>query len=592
LSDLDERIRKAFEGATAPADPAGAFERVTRKRAHRRVVRRAQTVALTVAVLVVTSTVTFSLGRMFGSRREEVTQPAPRQTPAADIAFAGEVEGKPGIYAMRADGTDVRSLTKDPGRRIDPSWSPDGTQLAFQSDRDGDFEIYVLDVASGEERQVTNDPADDTSPAWSLDGTKLTFVSQRDAATHLYMIDAEGDEARGSDVTQLTFGDGSNFDPAWSADGTQIYFAHDPLGGIEHSALYVLNVPSASRPEPVPPFEWGDPGAAAYQPAPSPDGTKIAFVGIRGGASQVFVADPDGTDVRPVTQDPTNKSNPSWSPDGRQIVFSAEGEDQNDLFVVNADGTGMRPITLPGDDVTPAWNPTAKAPEPAESPSDQSRCLSEDEAAGDVSLRKPGSLHGDVDGDGLDDEVWVAIDTRSEELTCRYFLVVETAEGRVATRIDLTYTEGTNDELVTVQSLVDIDDKEGLEVFVHLQRGLVEFGAIYTMSGRILAPAVSTEPDGVENGLFSYGGGESAMSGVDCTGKPGIIVVSGAHRKGNGWVVERNYLRLEGSEFRLYEQSERYELTNQELEESSLEERFHEFEPIAFPSCPRAVRAG
>jgi TolB protein len=588
LSDLDERIRKAFEGATAPADPAGAFERVSRKRAHRRVVRRAQMATLTVVVIVATSTATFTLGRMFGSRREAAVAPTP--TPAADIAFAGEVEGKPGIFAMRADGTDVRALTKDPGPRMNPSWSPDGTKLAFGSDRDGDLEIYVLDVATGEERQVTNNPADDISPAWSPDGTKLVFVSQRDANTDLYWIDADGDERRGSGIHRLTYDPGADYDPAWSADGTQIYFAHDPLDGEEHSDVYVLNSPSAGNLTPSSPAPWGEPGDTAYQPAPSPDGETIAFVSVRDGASQIFVSNENGSDMRQVTQGPTNKSNPSWSPDGERIVFSAAAsENENDLFVVNADGTDMRSIILPGHGLTPAWNPTATAPEPTESPE---RCLSEDEAAADASLRKPGSLRGDVDGDGSPDEVFVAIDPQTEEPTCRYFLVVEADAATRASRLDLTYTEGTTDELVAVQALAEISGQGGLEVFVHLQRGVMEWGAIYTMRDGNLTPIVAIGPDDVEIGLFSYGGSQTALSGVDCTGKPGIIVVSGAHAEGNEWFIERNYFSFEDGVFRPYGQGEQHRLLQKEREPSTLQQDFPEFEPIAFPSCPGAVRAG
>lgn len=587
MSDLDERIRRAFEGASAPADPAGAFERVTGKRAHRRMVRRAQTVALTVVVVVVTSTVTFTLGRMFGSRRDEAAV-NPTPTPAADIAFAGVVEGRPGIYAMRADGTGVRALTKDPGERIDPSWSPDGTNLAFGSDRDGDLEIYVLNVATGEERQVTNDPADDTSPAWSPDGTKLVFVSQRDGNTDLYWIGADGDESRGSEITRLTTDPGADYDPAWSADGTQIYFARDQLDGGEHSDLYVLNAPSAGDPEPPPPTPWAEPGPTAYQPAPSPDGSKIAFVSVTDDASQVFVANTDGSDVRQVTQDPTNKSNPSWSPDGGQIVFSAEGESENDLFVVNADGTDLRPISLPGDDVTPAWNPIATAPEPTQSPA--SRCLSEDEATADASLRKPGSLQGDVDGDGLEDEVFVAVDPQAEE-SCRYFLIVESSGGAKVIPIT-TSAFGPADDVVAVEAMVELNDQPGLEIVVDVWHGAAtEFAAVFTMVDRqpIRVDTASRRRVGY---LFAYGGSLSALSGMDCTGKPGIIVVSGAHAEGNEWFIERNYFSFDGGELQRYGQRERHRLLQKEREALTLKQDFPEFEPIAFPNCPGAVRAG
>ncbi|HEV8682663.1 MAG TPA: DPP IV N-terminal domain-containing protein [Actinomycetota bacterium] len=598
LFDLDDRIRRAMERATAPADPAGAFERVARKRSRRRAVRRAQMISLTAAVVVVTSGVTFTLGRMFGSdRREEALETPDSTLSLPDIAFAGELDGKPGIYAMRADGTDVRPLTKDPGRRSDPSWSPDGTRLAFDSDRDGDFEIYVLDLATGEERQVTDDPADDVSPAWSPDGTKLAFVSQRDGNTDLYWIASDGDEAGGSGVSRLTTDPGADYDPAWSVDGTQIYFAHDPMDGVEHADLYTLNVPSASQLEPPPPTPLTGGGPSAYQPAASPDGTRVAFVRNRDDVSQIFVANADGSAVRQVTSGPATKSNPSWSPDGRRIVFSAEGESKNDLFVVNADGTGMRPISeLPGDAVTPAWNPRASGtPEPDEGSEDEAeaRCLSEEEAASDPTLRKPGSLRGDVDGDGLEDEVSVAIDPQSQELTCRYFLVVETDAATRATRIDLTYVEGTNDELVAVQSLADINGRGGLEIFVHLQSGVAtEFGQIYAMSGGSLTVLVARGPDDAEKVLFSYAGSLSGISALGCAGKAGMLVASVAYpaEDEKTWTVERAFYQPVDDSVMESTGSIRDELTAEEIQSGGLA-GFPEFEGAPLDDCPGFVSA-
>ena len=576
-----------MEGATAPADPAGAYERVSRKRARRRAVRRAQTIGLTVAVVMVSSGVTFTLGRMFGSDRRVETLETPTPPLALpEIAFAGDIEGKPGIYGMSAAGSEPELLTKDPGRRIDPSWSPDGTKLAY-SDFDDDLDVYVFDLATGEERQVTDNPADDSSPAWSPDGTSLVFVSQRDRGSHLYLIDADGAEAEGSAVTRLTAGAAANYDPAWSADGTQIYFARDPLDASEHADLYVLNAPSGSQPDPSPPVAVVSGDASVFQAAPSPDGKKIAFVSQSDGVSQIFVAKADGSDARQLTEGPGHKTSPSWSPDGRQIVFSS-GTRRNDLFVMNADGSEVRQITeLQGDVVTPAWNPRSTPPSDA----DEARCLSEAEAAGDTSLRRPGSLGGDVDGDGLDDEVFVAVDPQTEEPTCAYFLVVETAEGTVATRIDLTSLEGIDDDLFGLQSLAEINGRPGLEVFVRVHSGVaMEFGQIYTMSGGVLTLVVRSDPDG-ENGLFSYAGSLSGIAAADCGDDPGAVIVSIAHPTDDPeiWIVERSfYQRTAHNVLQPTGSVDRHELSPGEVSSGGLG-RFPEFGEAPFDDCPEFV---
>jgi TolB protein len=593
LSDLDERIRRAMERSTAPADPAGAYERVSRKRVRRRAVRRAQTITLTVAVVILTSGVTFTLGRMFGSDRGEEASRGQDPTPffVPDIAFAGVVQGKPGIYAMQADGTDVRLLTKEPGRRIDPSWSPDGTKLAY-SDRD-DEDIYILDLATGEERQVTDDPAGDFSPVWSPDGTKIAFVSFREG-TDIYLIDADGDEAQGSPVTRLTSGGASNYDPAWSADGSQIYFAHDPVDGVEGADLYVLTVPSASQPEPPPPAPFLSGKGSAYQPAPSSDGQKLAFVSYADGVSQIFVAKADGSEVSQATYGPGLKTNPSWSPDGKRIVFSA-GTGKNDIFVMNADGTNVRQITeLHGDQVTPVWNPSAPAPpESDRGVEDEARCLSEDDAALEPSLHKPGSLRGDVDGDGNDDEVSVAIDPQADG-TCRYFLVVATSGALTAARIEPSEL-GPTDEALALEALVPLDTEPGLEIVVDVWHGAAtEFAAVYTMRDEIPVRMRIEAPETTED-VFAYGGSLSGLSGVDCAEEPGHLMLGRAAPEGDAWTVDRWPLVVEGDTFRLDpslpEPHEQHTLSDEEIASGELAERFPEFGAAPFPSCPGAVRA-
>jgi TolB protein len=573
-------------------------------------VRRAQTVALTAVVVVVTSGVTFTLGRMFGSDRGEEaseTPPAPLSVP--DIAFAGEVEGKPGIYTMKADGSDIELLTTETGRGIGPSWSPDGTKLAFASDRGDDLDIHVLDLATGEERQVTADPSDDIEPAWSPDGTKLAFVSHRDGGSHIYLIDAHGDEAEGTEVTRLTFGDSSNVNPAWSTDGAQIYFSHDSLDSVQRADLYVLTLPSGQEGDPPPPAPLiaGRTGGV-QQPAPSPDGAKLAFVSQPEGVSQIFVADAAGSDVRQVTHGPGHKTSPSWSPDGRRIVFSA-GTGRNDLFVMNADGTGVRRITeLPGNQVTPAWNPSAAAPSESDQGSEsEPRCLSADEAAGEESLRRPGSLRGDVDGDGLDDEVFVAVDPQAAP-TCRYFLIVETSQGTLASGIDLRGTPGeedfpatqsageTLDEFVGLQSLAEIDGQGGLEVFIDVWRGAaMEFGKIYTLGSGTLTPMEATGTDAPKDGVFSYAGSLSGVSALDCTEHPGLLVVSSAYpaEETETWIVDRRFFRPVDVKTFLLEPSgsEQHELTAEEIASGGLEERFPEFGEAPFDDCPGFVSA-
>jgi hypothetical protein len=61
--------------------------------------------------------------------------------------------GRPQIYVLPGDGTDIRLL--GPGRQ--PTWSPDGSRLAFVDEVDGGSELFVANSdASGGRKQLTH----------------------------------------------------------------------------------------------------------------------------------------------------------------------------------------------------------------------------------------------------------------------------------------------------------------------------------------------------------------------------------------------------------------------------------------------------
>jgi Tol biopolymer transport system component len=105
-------------------------------------------------------------------------------------------------------------------------------------------------------------------------------------------------------------------------------------------------------------------GMQAFDPAPSPDGRRIAFV-VRTieGASDVWVVNRDGTGLLQLTTSPEPDDQPAWSPDGSRIAWrSLASEQQGDIWVMDADGTDKRRLTLDPtpatiNDVRPAWSP-------------------------------------------------------------------------------------------------------------------------------------------------------------------------------------------------------------------------------------------
>ncbi len=167
----------------------------------------------------------------------------------------------------------------------------------------------------------------------------------------------------------------------------QDYCANMPLGGPVNGELTLNNlisgdiVVNSSGPPPPPPAgmseiafaAWPDGGiqvinadgsggrvltstAGDWNPAWSPDGTKLAF--DRRGDPQVtgdiYVMGADGSGLKPLTSGAFNDLEPVWSPDGSRIAFQRDGA----IYVMNAvDGSGLRPLTGSGCDFYPTWSP-------------------------------------------------------------------------------------------------------------------------------------------------------------------------------------------------------------------------------------------
>ncbi len=92
--------------------------------------------------------------------------------------------------------------------------------------------------------------------------------------------------------------------------------------------------------------------------AQAPTTPKIVFGSTRGDNSNIYVMNPDGSDVVNLTPTLSRARDPVWSPSGEQILFASNREGELDIYLMDADGKNIKPVfEKAGTRYSPTWHP-------------------------------------------------------------------------------------------------------------------------------------------------------------------------------------------------------------------------------------------
>ena len=189
------------------------------------------------------------------------------------------------------------------------------------------------------------------SPVLSPDGKELVFFSERDLfAFDLYLADAATGKVkkalfrmeRNPSLESLEF-----IQSAGSWDPQSKRFA---VSGVAKGRplLVILNVETGKIERRIPFPKLGE----ILDPAWSPDGRYIAFSGITGGLSDLYLYDLVSDSLRRLTQDPYAEIQPAWSPDSKSLAFVTD-RFTTKLADLDIGNYRLARMTLPSGEIEP-----------------------------------------------------------------------------------------------------------------------------------------------------------------------------------------------------------------------------------------------
>ena len=254
---------------------------------------------------------------------------APPNAVAPDASIANEV-----VPSLAPSGPAMASAS--PGASAAPTMKVDEPWIAYQwEDQAGVNGIYLVRPDGTDPHALLPDAKYGIyHPDWSPDGAQIAFDAETDGGNEIWVVNADGTNAavivpRSPDCA-ISCGEVAL--PAWSPDGSKIAFVRYKLGasGLEAAVIEVQDVASGDRR-----VLFRAPSKTALDyPRWSSDGRSIVFAMTRypdtqinpgtATGSAIAVIDVTGEGAKPVvlTDWSMYATYPDWRPGSDEILFS------------------------------------------------------------------------------------------------------------------------------------------------------------------------------------------------------------------------------------------------------------------------------
>jgi hypothetical protein len=220
--------------------------------------------------------------------------------------------GDRGVLTFESGGFNIRVVVDSTRHPSMVHWRPDGQQLAFTSGSG----LYLANSSGGGVTRASLPDADlgkEYWPRYDAEGQWIYFVFENSlyGGTEIWRVRSDG-SGRDSVTTYANDLRTSDWDPAPSPDGTKVVFATNRQNS---SYLELAFVDLATRRLTITHVQ-------GVYPHWSPDGTRLAFLGFDG---SVKLASASATSVQTLSPNANLGGGVDWSPDARWLAAGGGG---------------------------------------------------------------------------------------------------------------------------------------------------------------------------------------------------------------------------------------------------------------------------
>ena len=268
-----------------------------------------------------------------------------------------------GLYLIDWDGQNQRLWMSDKARFAGaPAWRSDGKRVAIAmfTEANWSYTTFILDLQTRQVENLTAKTPKDlvhASVVWSPDGRWIGYTGYYEDSPENFDVFKQN-VGSGKVVNLTNSPKHHDSQPSWSPDGKKVVFSsrrdREETSDSE-DFIYIMDVDGKNEVQLTDDY----PASDSY-PQWSPDGKKIAFLSYgRTGPYRIdlYLMDPDGSNIERLTFDELQKSSAGWSPDGKWLIYNMRTErgKPHDVFRVNVETKEVVQVTFDVGVHSPRW---------------------------------------------------------------------------------------------------------------------------------------------------------------------------------------------------------------------------------------------